>query len=72
MNKEKDVLKAQGYTHIDGLRIVSFVGILEDDEISQCLDCGHKGDTHAEYELEGIDEAEVVCPECGSLNYYVE
>jgi len=49
---------------------VAFVGVLDDATPNECLDCKHIGNTHAEYELEGVDEAEVVCPECGSLSYY--
>ena len=68
----KDILKEQGVTHIDGHKIVAFVGVLDDDEVSECLRCKHQGNTHAEYELEGINEAEVVCPHCGSSDYYVK
>ena len=66
----EDVLKERGCLAVDGRKIVSFVGILDNDTQSECLDCKHVGNTHAEYELEGVDEAEVVCPECGSLHYY--
>jgi hypothetical protein len=66
----KDVLKERGVRIIDGRRIVAFVGVLDDATPNECLDCGHSSKTHAEYELEGVDEAEVVCPECGSLSYY--
>jgi hypothetical protein len=37
--------------------------IVEDNEPQECLDCGHSGNNHAEYEVKGQDEAEVVCPE---------
>jgi hypothetical protein len=67
-----DILKKRGHTSIDGLKIVAFVGVLEDPETNECLDCKHKGKTHAEYELEGCEEAQVVCPECGSIHYYLE
>ena len=66
----RDVLKERGCLSIDGRRIVAFVGVLDDATPNECLDCKHTGNTHAEYELEGVDEAEVVCPECGSLSYY--
>lgn len=68
----KDVMKEGGYLSIAGRRILSFVGVLDDDTPSKCLDCGHESKTHAEYEVDGRDEAEVVCPECGSLHYYME
>jgi hypothetical protein len=68
----KDVMRKLGYTTIDGRKIIGFVGVLQDPETSGCLDCGHKSMSHAEYAVEGCNEAEVVCPECGSLNYYVE
>lgn len=68
----KDILKERGCVSIDGRRIVSFVGVLDDTIRHECLDCGHEGNTHAEYEVDGLKEAEVVCPECGSLHYYVE
>lgn len=66
----KDVLKDKGCTAIDGRKIVSFVGVLDDTIPNECLDCGHEGNTHAEYEIEGLTHAEVVCPNCGSLHYY--
>jgi hypothetical protein len=66
----RDILKERGCLSIDGRRIVAFVGVLDDATPNECLDCKHTGNTHAEYELEGVDEAEVVCPECGSLSYY--
>jgi DnaJ-class molecular chaperone len=68
----KDILKRLGITRIDGRKIVSFVGVLDDNEVSECLSCKHEGKTHAEYEIEGFDEAEVVCPECGSSDYFVK
>jgi DNA-directed RNA polymerase subunit RPC12/RpoP len=68
----KDILKERGCFSIDGRRIVGFVGVLDNDAPSKCLDCGHTGKTHAEYEIEGVTEGEVVCPECGSLHYYME
>ena len=46
--------------------------ILEDDEQSECLDCGHESFDHAEYEIEGQDEAEVVCPKCYSIHFYIK
>lgn len=68
----KDVLKQNGVVSIEGRRILSFVGVLDDETPNACMDCGHKGKTHAEYEVEGLKDAEVVCPECGSLHYYME
>jgi Zn finger protein HypA/HybF involved in hydrogenase expression len=44
---------------------------LDDDEQSICLDCKHTGYTHAEHEIEGQEEAEVVCPKCYSTYYFV-
>jgi Zn finger protein HypA/HybF involved in hydrogenase expression len=46
--------------------------IVEDSEMSECLDCGHESFNHAEYEVEGQDEAEVVCPNCKSHNFYIK
>ncbi len=46
--------------------------IVEDNETQECLDCGHSGNNHAEYEVEGQDEAEVVCPECKSSYYFIK
>ena len=66
----RDVLREWGCVSINGHKILSFVGVLDDSTPNHCLDCGHEGNTHAEYELEGVEEAEVVCPECGSINYY--
>jgi hypothetical protein len=42
------------------------------DELNECLDCGHESDCHAEYEVEGFEEAEVVCPQCKSSNYFIK
>jgi DNA-directed RNA polymerase subunit RPC12/RpoP len=56
---------------IDGVP-VKFIGILEDDGLNECMRCGHKSATHAEFEVEGADEAEVVCPNCGSPAYFVK
>ena len=44
---------------------------VEDDTENICLDCHHVGFTHAEHEIEGQDEAEVVCPKCYSTYYFV-
>jgi hypothetical protein len=66
----RDVLKERGCLSIDGRRILSFVGVLDDDTPNECMDCKHESNTHAEYEVEGLTEAEVVCPNCGSLHYY--
>lgn len=41
-------------------------------KVNECLDCKHEGTEWGEIEIEGSDEAEVVCPECGSFNYYVK
>jgi Zn finger protein HypA/HybF involved in hydrogenase expression len=46
--------------------------IVEDNEPQECLDCGHSGNNHAEYEVEGQDEAEVVCPKCHSYHFYIK
>lgn len=67
-----DVLKERGCVSIDGRRIVSFVGVLDDDTPNKCMDCGYESSSHAEYEVDGLVEAEVVCPNCGSLHYYME
>lgn len=57
---------------IDGQKVVAFVGILDDDSPNECMRCGHISCDHAEFEVEGKEEAEVVCPNCGSLNYCVK
>jgi len=44
---------------------------VEDDVQNICLDCHHVGFTHAEHEIEGQEEAEVVCPKCYSTYYFV-
>jgi Zn finger protein HypA/HybF involved in hydrogenase expression len=44
---------------------------VEDDVQNICLDCHHIGFTHAEHEIEGQEEAEVVCPKCHSTYYFV-
>lgn len=68
----EDVLKKQGYLSINGRRILSFIGMVEDQIFNECMDCGYESNTHAEYEVDGLEEAEVVCPKCGSLHYYEE
>lgn len=45
---------------------------VQDDEMQECLDCGHESKDHAEYEVEGYDEAEVVCPKCHSYHFYIK
>jgi Zn finger protein HypA/HybF involved in hydrogenase expression len=40
--------------------------------MSECLDCGHESIDHAEYEVEGQEEAEVVCPKCHSYHFYLK
>lgn len=44
---------------------------VEDDVQNICLDCHHVGFTHAEHEIDGQEEAEVVCPKCYSTYYFV-
>jgi hypothetical protein len=44
---------------------------LEDDVESICLDCHHIGNTHFEYEIDGQEEAKVVCPMCFSSAYFI-
>lgn len=64
-------MKIQDIKTIDGQKVVAFVGILKDDSPNDCMRCGHSSCDHAEFEVEGRDEALVVCPNCGSLDYYV-
>ena len=45
---------------------------VEDDVTQECLDCGHESMNHAEYEIEGQEEAEVVCPKCHSYHFYIK
>jgi Zn finger protein HypA/HybF involved in hydrogenase expression len=49
-----------------------FIGILKDDEISECLECKHESKSHAEFEVDYMDEAEVVCPKCHSSYYFLK
>lgn len=65
-------MKLKDIKSIDGQKVVAFVGILKDEGLNECMRCGHVSDDHAEFEVEGKDEAEVVCPNCGSLNYCVK
>jgi Zn finger protein HypA/HybF involved in hydrogenase expression len=46
--------------------------IIKDPSLNECLDCGHESLDHAEYEVEGQDEAEVVCPKCHSYHFYIK
>lgn len=44
----------------------------QDDPMNECLDCHHEGREYGEIDM-GIDDcAEVVCPKCGSINYYIK
>ena len=54
-----------------GRKKVSKYYEVKDDIENICLDCHHVGFTHAEHEIEGQDEAEVVCPKCYSTYYFV-
>jgi DNA-directed RNA polymerase subunit RPC12/RpoP len=64
-------MKLEDIETIDGVP-VKFVGILKDDGLNECMRCGHESNTHAEFEVESADEAEVVCPNCGSMAYFVK
>lgn len=48
---------------------------IENDCISECLDCGHKSKYYAESDSfifdEDTGEREVFCPKCKSLDYYI-
>jgi transcription elongation factor Elf1 len=44
--------------------------IMESEDLNECLDCGFVSKTYGELDR-GFDEAEVVCPNCGSLHYYI-
>jgi len=66
MNEKLEDLK-----WLDGRKVLNFVGILPDDEHQECIDCKFTGQVHAEFEVEGLEEAEVVCPKCASLHYYI-
>jgi DnaJ-class molecular chaperone len=66
MNKKLKNLK-----WLNGRKVLDFVGFLPDDEPQECLECKFTGKVHAEFEVEGLEEAEVVCPKCASLHYYI-
>jgi len=51
---------------------VEFDRILEGPDLQECLDCGYEGLDHGERDVEGYDEADVLCPKCGSLHYYIK
>ena len=40
-------------------------------KVNECLDCKHEGTDWGEIDV-GTEEAEVVCPKCGSYHYYVK
>ena len=43
---------------------------LPDDPINECLDCHHEGQEWAEDT--GEECADVYCPRCGSIHYYIK
>jgi Zn finger protein HypA/HybF involved in hydrogenase expression len=44
----------------------------KNDPLNECLDCKYEGREWGELD-QGLDEeAEVVCPNCGSLHYYIK
>lgn len=66
------MMKLDDIKSIDGQKVTKYVGILKDDGLNECMRCQHVSHDHAEFEVEGKEEAEVVCPNCGSLHYYVK
>lgn len=45
---------------------------LPDDPINECLDCHHEGQEWAEDRNDSSECADVYCPKCGSIHYYVK
>lgn len=43
--------------------------LMESEVFHECMDCGHVSQTYGEIDR-GFEEAEVVCPHCGSIHYY--
>ena len=50
---------------------MTYLGVVEDDDMQECLDCGYHGKDHAEFDVNGQDQAEVVCPKCHSSYYFI-
>lgn len=46
---------------------------LDTDPTNECLDCHHESKDWAETDTDAdAEEATVVCPNCGSIHYYVK
>jgi len=45
---------------------------VQDDVEQECLDCGFEATYHDEHHIAGQEEAEVVCPNCKSYNYFLK
>lgn len=52
-------------------KYVEIIKPLDDDPLNECLDCKHEGQEWGERDI-GEDHAEVVCPKCGSIHYYIK
>lgn len=45
---------------------------LQNDPLNECLDCHHQGQEWAEDSNDNNETAEVYCPQCGSVHYYIK
>jgi ribosomal protein L32 len=45
---------------------------LTSEELNECLDCGHESHEYGERHPEDALEADVVCPSCGSIHFYIK
>ena len=50
---------------------MKFDRVLKCDDLQECLDCKYEGFDYGEIDHEDQDEAEVLCPKCGSTHYYI-
>lgn len=44
----------------------------DSDPVNECLDCHHEGKEWAEIDRGLHSCADVVCPQCGSIHYYIK
>ena len=42
----------------------------ENDPMMDCMDCHYEGKEYGEIHRDDDEQAEVVCPKCGSYHYY--
>ena len=50
---------------------MKFDRVMECSDLQECLDCQYQGFDYAEIDAVGKEEAEVMCPKCGSVYYYI-